>query len=130
MSKKQKINFLELTGNLAKDLKVIENATFITAAVYNRKDKRGDIIFVFEVVYPPYLDEKRKMYLSKIIPTMNFEENNNINLEIKEFENLEASMLKNENNNNNSFNVNGSNNNHNQNDNLNEDEPGIQCAHQ
>ena len=94
----------------------------------NRVVKYGDVIFVFEVVYPTILDEKRKMYLSKIIPTMNFEENKNINLEIKEFENVEASMLKNENNNNNSFNVNSSNNNHN--DNLNEDEPGIQCAHQ
>ena len=41
MSKGQKINFLELTGNLAKDPVITEKATFLTIATWNGKAKDG-----------------------------------------------------------------------------------------
>lgn len=39
---KLKINFVELTGNLARDAKVVDKHTFITVATYNGKDKDGN----------------------------------------------------------------------------------------
>ena len=88
----------------------------------------GDIIFVFEVVYPTHLDEKRKMYLSKIIPTMNYPEPSDINQTIDKFENLDPSMLvacasQQQ------FNTSNINNNMNS-ANLDDGEEGVQCVHQ
>ena len=90
----------------------------------------GDIIFVFEVIYPTFLDEKRKMYLSKIIPTMNYPEPLDINVSVDKFKNLDPSMLEscstqqqfnssNMNNNMNSANLDGGG-----------DEEGVQCVQQ
>lgn len=42
MSDKNKINYVELTGNLAKDARVSGNAVFLTIATYNGKDLEGN----------------------------------------------------------------------------------------
>tara|TARA_B100000902_G_C27317303_1_gene922121 strand:- start:3076 stop:4428 length:1353 start_codon:yes stop_codon:yes gene_type:complete len=88
----------------------------------------GDIIFVFEVVYPTHLDEKRKMYLSKIIPTMNYPEPSDVNQTIDKFENLDPSILvacasQQQ------FNTSNINNNMNS-ANLDDGEEGVQCVQQ
>ena len=41
LKNKHRINYVELTGNLARDAKVTEKATFITVATWNGKDKDG-----------------------------------------------------------------------------------------
>ena len=94
----------------------------------NKKNKCGDVIFVFEVVYPTHLDEKRKMYLSKIIPTMNYPEPSDINQTIDKFENLEPSMLETCSTQQ-KFNTGNINSNINS-ENLNDNEEGVQCVQQ
>ena len=97
----------------------------------NNNKSHGDLIFNFEVVYPPALDEKRKMYLSKIIPTVSYPEPTHVNLNVKEFENCQPSILSQDHKSNkykNSRQYHNTRSNVNIED-LNEEE-GVQCVHQ
>lgn len=63
MSDKNKINYVELTGNLAKDAKVSGNAVFLTVATYNGTDKEGNekpATFIDVVIYGELAAELKK----------------------------------------------------------------------
>ncbi len=63
MSDKLKINYVELTGNLVQDAKVIGKAVFLTVATYNGKNKEGQerpATFTDVAIFNPKSQELKK----------------------------------------------------------------------
>ncbi len=63
MSVDTKINYVELTGNLASDARVTDKATFITIATYNGKDENNQerpASFIEVVSFDPKTKELKK----------------------------------------------------------------------